>query len=133
MFGIAHDGRHAANSHPVVLGEQRRTGCKQVAAFAGFGGDGSYESAGALYFVQHVFVFRASMIDQDGDLLAVHGPNQRGGQTLFRQDGGDAAVRHEIGWTATRARNEVSQQTKLAKRLDAFVRRPRRGASAGSR
>src|SRR4029434_10118628 len=115
----------------VVLGEQRRTSCKQVAAFAGLGGDGSYESAGALYFVQHVFVFRASMIDQDGDLLAVHGPNQRGRQTLFRQDRGDVAVGHEIVWTAIGARNKVSQQTELAKRLDAFVRKAISGIDVG--
>src|SRR4029434_8773449 len=115
----------------VVLGEQRRTSCKQVAAFAGLGGDGGYESAGALYFVQHVFVFRASMIDQDGDLLAVHGPYQGAGQTLFRQDGGDAAVGHEIIRTAIRARTEVSQQTKLAKRLDAFVRKAISGIDVG--
>src|SRR5262245_40917083 len=119
MFGIAHDGRDAANSNTAVLRKQRRTGCTQVAAFADFRSDGSYESAGALYFVQHVFVFRVSMIDQDGDLLAVHGPNQSGGQTFFRQDRGDAAVGHQIGWTAIRARDEVTQQTKLAKRLDA--------------
>ena len=131
MFGIAHDGRHAVNSHPAILGEQGRVGCKQVAAFAGFGGDGSYQSAGALYFLQHVFVFRASMIDQDGDLLTVHGPNHRGGETFFRQDGGDAAIRPEIGWTAIRARNEVSQQTKLAERLDAFVRKAISGIDVG--
>ena len=71
------------------------------------------------------------MIDQDGDLLAVHDPNHRGGQTLFRQHSGDVAVRHEIGWTAIRARNEIGQQTKLAKRLDAFVRKAISGIDVG--
>ena len=66
MPHIRHSSRWAPRDElaPGRLGEQRRTGCKQVAAFAGLSGDGSYESTGALYFVQHVFVFRASMIDQ---------------------------------------------------------------------
>ena len=73
-----------------------------------------------VYFREHVLVFGTSMIDQNGHLLSVHRPNQRGGQTLFRQNRSDAAIGYEISWIAIPLRDEVTQQTKLAERVDAF-------------